>query len=231
MRLPPLLWFLSLTSASPTLLSRRQQSPFLSTSQGFHIYVLPSPSPNGTPSEPLQLAGLHIGAAIERATLQPLSFTAPPSEYSLNITFYQNATYPDSAVARDVLPLGYPMSLYLNESHNNDDDNDMPILKEVEISVAGQTKGLEVRVVDGIPQVVYGAGAEGGGTGKWIACREEKGGYAAVKFGSWEGLEKTDMCEEVVLVAGCASLTRLPQGALGSHKFVVEVPCLEGLAE
>jgi hypothetical protein len=113
------------------------------------------------------------------------------------------------------------MSLYLNES----EDGTM----ELEMSVVGQTQGMEIKVVDGVPILSYGGEGKGDEKGKWWVCREPAGlkGEDQMVLNWGEGLEE---CEAVVIVAVCANLVRLPQGALGSHAFAMEVSCLEGVA-
>ncbi|SPN98723.1 uncharacterized protein DNG_01767 [Cephalotrichum gorgonifer] len=197
---------LPLLAATLLLSPALSTPPPVSTSTGFHILLLPKDA--SLPARSVSM--IHTGAGQSRAV------AGEPSPGGGDLVFYQNGASPDSTLATDILPQGFPMSILFAPPENGTD------VSPADVTVSGATSGLFVDEEEYAPSIEYVDGGRFWICESWVAYYQAV--YPVFSWSAGEG-EAGEACVEVDVVPVCETLEDLPDGALGSHELVQEVRC------
>lgn len=189
--------------------------PPVSTSEGFHLLLVPH---DGSGAKALNM--IHTGAGRSRAVAGELS---PGAE----LVFYQNGTG-EATIVTDVGEQGFPMAFAFDDSgpdadgeEGEDGGEGEAEMLPVDVTVTTPTRGLTISEEEYDPWLIYALG------GHFFVCEQWVEYYRAdYPVLNWSaGDEGPEECVRVGVVPVCEKLEELPDGAIGSHEFVVDVRC------
>lgn len=197
--------------------------PPVSTSKGFHLLLVPH---DGSEANSLQM--IHTGAGRSRAVAGELGGD--------EIVFYVNGTEDGGGtVVTDVGERGFPMAFAFDESESEsvdgeegrgeetggDGEEGEVVMFPVDITVSTPTKGLSISSAEYDPWLIYSSG------GHFFICQQWVDYYRTTyPVLNWSpGEDGPEECVRVGVIPVCEELEELPEGAIGSHEFVVVVRC------